>query len=234
MILFGSGIIPVFPSKTDYGLMILQEQLAYADGEEVFELSEDEKEILVEYNEEFEHAIDVSVMTDEQKEVLETLVVQAVEDMNLPTEADAEDTVQEVLNFFDSESEIYGDLEQLTEEVAEDIDENHSSIFDSISGEEVLAAKRGIVSIKLLATAINVVIAFITGGAISWYIRKYGWSVVVTQVASRVSASYKLRQFAKVAKGLSKSAVAVANPGKTIAQFIDSRDKIRNNGWLEV
>lgn len=84
--------------------------------------------------------------------------------------------------------------------------------------EEVIAARK---------------IVFVTGEAISWFIRKYGWSVLVSQIRSRVSASFQIKRYQVLAKGLSKSAVAIANPGLTIAKLIDKNDKNINNGWID-
>lgn len=227
------GIIPIFPQR-DYGLEILNAQIANADiEEEVFDLTEEDTEVLEELSTEIDGQIDIAVMSEEEQQVFQTLVEQAVAALELPTEEDANDTTQEILNFFNSNTEIYGNLEELTQEVLSEIDENHSSIFDHISGEKVIAATR-LISIKLLGTILNVAIGVIAGGAVSWFIRKYGWSVVVTQLASRVNARYQLRRFAALARGLTKTAVAIANPGKTIAEMIDRHDKIKRSGYLEL
>lgn len=235
IILLFSGILPSFLPKRNIGLSALQATVVNADsGTDVIALTEDEKEIIEEYDE--NEIIDVSNMTAEQEKVFISMIEQSVESMDLPTTEDEASTVNEILNFFNSESDSFGDYEATTENIITEIDNNHETIFDNvfddISGEEVVAARK-IVSVKVLGTILNVAISFVTGGAISWFIRKYGWSVLVTQIGSRVSAAFQIKRFSYLAKGLSKSAVAIANPGLTIAKLIDKNDKVRNNGWID-
>lgn len=235
IILLFSGVLPSFSPKKNMGILALQSTIVNAEsGIDVIELTEEEKEIIEQYDEtEF---IDVNNMTDEQEEVFKSMIEQAVEAMELPTAKDEASTVDEILNFFNSESDSFGDYETTTENIIDEIDKNHETIFDKgvdiISGEEAVAARK-IVSVKVLGTILNVAIAFVTGGAISWFIRKYGWSVLVTQVGSRVSAAFQVKKYSALAKGLTKSAVALANPGLTIAKLIDSNDKDRDNKWID-
>lgn len=230
-----SVIVPAILPPRSNGLSILQGNIVYADNDsDVIELTENEKEIINEYDD--NEIIDVNNMTVEQKEVFENMIIQAVAEMDLPTSEDEESTTNEIMDFFNSDTESYGDLEETTENIIEEIDSNHETVFDrfydGISGEEVIAASK-IVSVKVLGTILNVAIAFVTGGAISWFIRKYGWSVLVSQIGSRVSASFQIKRYQVLAKGLSKSAVAIANPGLTIAKLIDKNDKNINNGWID-
>lgn len=231
IILLFSGVFPSFLPQRNVGLSALQSTIVNAESEtDVIELTEEEKEIITEYDE--NEIIDTNTMNEDQKEVFKSMVEQSVAAMELPTTEDEASTVEELLSFFDSSSDSYGDLEVTTENIVEEIDKNHESIFDNISGSDVIAARR-IVSVKVLGTILNVAIALVTGGAIGYFIRKYGWSYLVTQIGSRVSASFQIRRFSVIAKGLSKSAVAIANPGLTIAQLIDRNDSSRNNGWID-
>ena len=91
--------------------------------------------------------IDIQEFNDEQLEVFENLVDVIVEDSEFPTKEDAQDVEEVLVDFFDSESEVYQNVEATSSEMIDRIDDNHSSIFDPITGEEVLAASHGVISV---------------------------------------------------------------------------------------
>ena len=109
-----SVIVPAILPPRSTGLSILQGNIVYADNDsDVIELTENEKEIINEYDD--NEIIDVNNMTVEQKEVFENMIIQAVAEMNLPTSEDEESTTNEIMDFFNSDTESYGDLEETTD-----------------------------------------------------------------------------------------------------------------------
>lgn len=96
------------------------------------------------------------------KEAVEVEVEVALAD--LPTKEDEEAYRKGLMDLFNPNSEVYNDIEAATEQVIEEIDENHSNIFDNIDGEEVLAAYRIRISTKLVASGINLCVSLLCGG----------------------------------------------------------------------
>lgn len=74
-----------------------------------------EKEIIEEYDD--NAIIDITAMTSEKQKVFKDMVEQPVEAMDLPSAKDDAFTVNEIMNFFDSESDSFGDYEAVTENI---------------------------------------------------------------------------------------------------------------------
>ena len=129
--------------------------------------------------------------------------------------------------------ENYNNLSEATSNLIDDIDSNHQSSFDFISGSDVLAAQHGTVSVRLLGSTFNILIAGITGGPLSSYVRRRGFSALAAALESRLAATIHSNQFGYLIKGSVGAMVKFADPGLYLAQVIDQHDKIRNNGWIE-
>ncbi|KPG74255.1 hypothetical protein AEQ18_00100 [Enterococcus sp. RIT-PI-f] len=180
-------------------------------------------------------------MNSEQEAILTNLVVQEADKINLPTEEDKDSYVQVMLDFYDSSSEVYQDIEAGSKVLLEEIDENHSSPLDPITGEDVLAASHGWISRSLLASVTNTTITLIVAGAgfgtIWSFIKKKGVSYVRNYFKSRVKA--RIIAWFGAAVGVYAVYIwdflmTVLDPGAKFAKWLDARDKIRNNGWIEL
>jgi len=231
-----SGDIPELPSDAE--LLKLAEQKIAESSPEEMKVQKEAIEVFSDYSSE---EFDVQEMTTEQEKVLTELIVVEAEKIDLPTEEDKESYVQEMLDFYDSNSENYQDLEKTTEELVEEIDENHSSILDPINGEDVLAASHGLVSVALLGsvvnTTINLLLISVGVGSVWVFIKKKGVSYVRNYFQSRIKA--RLATLVGTAIGVYYTyawdfIMTVADPGLRFAKFVDSRDKIKNNKWIEL
>lgn len=179
------------------------------------------------------NSVDINDMDESTQQAFKQIVWNAVEMLHLPSESDNNDAYNQLLGVFDSNSENYNDLGKATDSLINDIDHNHKSPFDSISGSDVLAARHGTVSVKLLGSIFNILIAGITGGPVASYVRRRGFSALAVALQSRLAATIRSNQFGYLIKGSIGALVKVANPGLYFAQLIDQHDKIRNNGWIE-
>ena len=209
------------------------------------EISQNDKEINADLLQAFENdnleTIDLKNMTKNQIDSFTKYIEKEVESIDLPTEEDEESYKQVMLDFFNSDSEIYGNIEEATTELISEIDSNHSSPFDNLSGEEVLAAKRGWVSVTLLGSVVNTTINLVligSGvGSIWALVKKKGIRWVRDKFQSRLKA--RLVKWFGAAIGVYYTfawdlVMTVADPGTRWARYIDSRDKIRNNGYIEL
>lgn len=177
--------------------------------------------------------IDINTMDVSTQQAFKKIVWNAAESLDLPSEADTNDAYIQLLGIFDSTSENYNNLSEATSNLIDDIDSNHQSSFDFISGSDVLAAQHGTVSVRLLGSTFNILIAGITGGPLSSYVRCRGFSALAAALESRLAATIHSNQFGYLIKGSVGAMVKFADPGLYLAQVIDQHDKIRNNGWIE-
>lgn len=181
--------------------------------------------------------LDIQVLNNEQIETFENLIEVVVDDTAFPTQEDAQDVKSVLMDFFNSESNLYKDIEATSEEMIDRIDENHSSIFDPISGEDVFAASRGWLSVWVLSVATNLAINFVIGGiggSLMGAIRKYGVNWVRNTFKSRVKARLTRVGLGIVARYYGvvwEFVMAAWDSGTAFAKWVDRRDKIRNNGW---
>ncbi|MEB8416300.1 hypothetical protein NGG16_02480 [Enterococcus casseliflavus] len=210
---------------------------------ETFSLEEEilQEELAEAFSDYESDEFDLQQMNAEQESILTTLITEEVDKLDLPTEEDRETYVQVMLDFYDSSSEVYQDIEASSKSLLEEIDENHSSPLDSITGEDVLAASHGWISRSLLASVTNTTITLIIAGAgfgTVWnFIKKKGVSYVRNYFKSRVKA--RIAAWFGAAVGVYAVYIwdflmTVLDPGARFAKWLDARDKIRNNGWIEL
>ncbi|WP_273710300.1 hypothetical protein [Leuconostoc mesenteroides] len=179
--------------------------------------------------------IDVATMNSEDKASFEKLIQNSVEQMDLPSDADAKDAETQLLGFFDSNSENYQNIQKTTENLSNDIDENHASMLDNVTGEKVLAANHGTVSVAVLGSALNVAIGVALGG-IGQAIKSKGKAWVKKVLMSRLKSTLAGMGLGALGTMLSAGldfALDYSNPGTMLAKYFDSHDKIRNNGYIE-
>ncbi|MDR0898835.1 MAG: hypothetical protein LBM27_00595 [Lactobacillaceae bacterium] len=184
---------------------------------------------------------DLNSMNPDQRQVFMEIIRQTAVNMDLPSAADTEDAFNVLKNIFNSSSDLYLNLTGATTELIDDINENHESPFDSITGEQVLAANHGLIATSILGATFDVVISAlvtkgITGG-LAALVKKEGINVVKQKLKKELGN--KLVSLGlKGLKGLLFTAVDVAlslaSPGTSIAKYIDAHDKIKNNGWIEL
>lgn len=183
--------------------------------------------------------IDVATMNSEDKESFEKLIQNAVEQMDLPSDADAKDAKTQLLGFFDSNSENYQNIQKTTENLSNDIDENHASVLDNVTGEKVLAANHGTVSVAVLGSVLNVAIGVALGGiagGIGQAIKSKGKAWVKKVLMSRLKSTLAGMGLGALGTMLSAGldfALDYSSPGTMLAKYFDSHDKIRNNGYIE-
>lgn len=185
---------------------------------------------------------DMNELTKTEKENFIQAVIVETELAGLPTEEDKEVYKQALIDLFDSNSEVYNDVEATTEQVIEGIDENHSSPFDFISGDDVLALRIRI-SNKIVGSGINLAISLMIGGVgsagVKALIRKFGTQRAINLINQKVVGVltvWGIKQIVGVnfiAQLVSTTVKNVLDPGGYIAKQLDSRDKYRNNGYVD-
>lgn len=160
--------------------------------------------------------------------------------LSLPTQSDFDDYVSAVLSVFNSESNNYQDVSAANDQLITELDENHSSIFDPLSGEKILAAKHGTISASFLGSVLDAAIGAVVGGgagAALSLVRKKGVKYVKKILYSRLKATLVNiglgRANATILAGL-EIALNYYSPGNQLAKWVDSKDKKRNNGWIEL
>jgi hypothetical protein len=131
-------------------------------------------------------------------------------------------------------------LQEATEQVINEIDENHESLLDKITGKRVMAASHGLVSTKLLASTINIGLAFAVGGGIGAGLKalvlKLGAKKAAQTISTKVVATlfaFGIKKISGIDTVISSIVKNILDPGTTIAKWIDSKDKIKNNGYIE-
>ena len=186
-----------------------------------------------------EEIINTEQMTPEELKNFEEAAQQEAEKADLPTQEDREAYKKTLMDLYDPNSSVYQDLQGATDRLIEEINENHQSVLDKVTSERVLAAKHGTISVKVLAGAINVGLVAVTGGAagagVKALVLKVGAKKQQIQLVKSCCYSFYFR-YQKVS-GIDTVISSIVKiyliHGTTMAKCLDSRDKIKNNGWLE-
>lgn len=190
---------------------------------------------------ELEEMPSVHEMTEEEKEVFDSIVEEQAE---LYAGEEKELYIELLTEFFDESSEHSGDFEHAQEVLEEAVEEDSYDSLD-ISSAGIMSlssAKSAKVKIgtKFAGSVFNVIMGSLVNGgvgAIQAYISKKGKK----EAAKIFTKSITSRLIAWGAPHLAKSAgiaVAVAfeylDIGYQIAKQLDKRDKYPNNGWLDI
>ncbi|MDR0199015.1 MAG: hypothetical protein LBI43_00375 [Streptococcaceae bacterium] len=122
--------------------------------------------------------INLNTMDAEERKEFNLLAENEAIKANLPTPEDTEAYKTALISLYDPNSSNYHNIADATQQVIDDINKNHEDILDNISGEKVLAASHGTISVKMLGSALNLGLSFAVGGAagdgIKALIIKYG------------------------------------------------------------
>ncbi|AWJ95573.1 hypothetical protein GRR92_14380 [Lactococcus lactis subsp. lactis] len=231
-------VAPSFASNRNYGIEQLSKLTTKVKADDLnIEVPESLQDMALDSNQE----IDIQNMNTQELKSFEQIVQEEAEKAELPTTEDTEVYKQTLLDLYDSNSAIYQDVSSATEQVIEEINENHDSLLDKITGEKVIAASHGTVSVKMLASTLNVAVNLACGGvggaAVKTLVKKYG-AKRAEQILSRVLRDKLLKLGYKKGAAIGGVVGKIVNnfldPGTAVAKYIDSQDKIRNNGWIEL
>jgi len=231
-----SCIVPATISHSNTGTQILSNAIS-ADERTTSSLSNNltnSEQANLQNNVNTNTYLDINLMPPDIKQSFEKIVKNAVVAMNLPTNADTEDAYIQILGLFDSKSDNYNNLEKVTKNLIIAINENHQTLLDHVTGENILAARHGTISVSVLGASIDIALSAITGGSISNYIRRYGANALAAALKSRVALLNRSAHSTKLIKKSIGALTTVANPGLYLAQLIDNNDKIKRNGWIEL
>ncbi|ALA52921.1 hypothetical protein CAY60_015460 [Shouchella clausii] len=253
-----------FDQESDLEDMTINEFEGLSD-RELEELGVNTDEDFSEFNEEIlnndfdvEEAVDnldLAKLEGEEKENLlkvieETAAISGTEEVELLEEA--------LLNFFDSDSDVFNDIEAAQEE----LEENYIAKLESeenpilaksvqfIFGSEKAYAKKKkkgkiAVGMYLTGSVINVAIGGVVGGgiaAVKTYVKKKGKkaaSATLSRVATAQAKKLKIKSvrgvaIATVIGGAISVALDYANVGLQIAKQIDKRDWYPGNEWIDI
>jgi len=179
-------------------------------------------------------------MTPEELKNFEEAAQQEAEKADLPTQEDREAYKKALIDLYNPNSSVYQDLQGETDQLIEEINENYQSVLDKVTPERVLAAKHGTISVKVLAGAINVGLVAVTGGAAGAGVKALVLKVGVKKAANTISKkivatlfTFGIKKVSGIDTVISSIVKNILDPGTTMAKWLDSRDKIKNNGWLE-
>ncbi|MDG6111204.1 hypothetical protein NF715_05210 [Lactococcus formosensis] len=179
-------------------------------------------------------------MTPEELKNFEEAAQQEAEKADLPTQEDREAYKKALIDLYNPNSSVYQDLQGATDQLIEEINENYQSVLDKVTPERVLAAKHGTISVKVLAGAINVGLVAVTGGAAGAGVKALVLKVGVKKAANTISKkiiatlfTFGIKKVSGIDTVISSIVKNILDPGTTMAKWLDSRDKIKNNGWLE-
>ncbi|RRG18570.1 hypothetical protein D3P96_00890 [Weissella viridescens] len=181
--------------------------------------------------------LDVQMMTADELAKFDAGLQSRIKQLHLPSSSDETAALKIMRGLFDSKQAYYGDVEQATSLLIQAINANHQGL---VSGEQVLAARHGRVSTRVLGIALDVVIAASVGGGVgaaAALVRRKGKAAAKRFIQQRVSRKLKamgLGRAAGYANLATDFALAYSAPGSALARLIDSRDRQRNNGWIEL
>ncbi|MFK4899328.1 hypothetical protein [Lactococcus petauri] len=231
-------IAPSFSNTKNYGIEQLSNLTTKVKADDLnIEVPESLQEVAMDPNEE----INLRNMNAEELKAFEQLAQEEAEKADLPTTEDTEAYKQTLLDLFDSNSSIYQDIAGATDQVIEEINDNHASPLDKITGKKVLAAKHGTISVKFAGSTFNLIISLMAGGgasvAIRTLVRRYGVAKATTMVTRKIAQQvtmWGLKQVTGLSAIVGFVVKTAVDPGTYIARQIDARDKIKNNGWLEL
>lgn len=219
-------------------LMVLS--MSVGVGTSVYASEETIDESIVEKIENFEidtvsenYATNLNDLSDSELEKFKENVSAEVDKLDLSTEEEKEAYYNSLLDLFDPESETYGDLEYASEKLGKEL--NPAGRYKR--------AAHGWISVGFAGAAFNLGVNLVTGGVASAgvkaLIRKFGTQKAIDLINRRIVgiiATWGIKQATgiNIITGAVASAIKTAlDPGTAIAKFIDARDKIRNNGYLE-
>ena len=232
-------VSPMLATSNDYAKnLLLNTTVVKADENSILNSVDEDK--LEEFVSNPEDIVTTDEMSQEEFEEFKVIVYAEANSLNLPTKEDVEVYAQSIIDLYTPNSSNYLDLAATTEKIIDGIDENHKNLFDYISGEEVLAASHGAISNSVLASAINVGISLAVGGGIGAGIKalimKHGAQYATNLIARKVVATlmtFGIKQVTGINSIVSHVVRNVLDPGSSIAAWLDARDKIKNNGWVE-
>ncbi|WP_368504288.1 hypothetical protein AB3N04_19915 [Alkalihalophilus sp. As8PL] len=197
--------------------------------------------------------LDIAKMDEEEEEEFLEIINEVAA---LSSTEEEELLVEALTGFFDSNSEVYNDLEatetQMIEDYIEKIESEENNFISSINktlfGEEAYAAKKKgkiAIGVNLLGSIFNVAFAGLVGGgasAVKNLIKKKGKKVVAQQL-SRVATAQAKKAGIKTVKGVAIATVIAnvvytaldyADVGGALAKLIDRVDWYPRNGWVDV
>ena len=87
-----------------------------------------------------EEIINTQQMTPEELKNFEEAAQQEAEKADLPTQKDRDAYKKTLKDLYDPNSSVYKDLQGATDQLIEEINENHQSVLDKVTPERVLAA----------------------------------------------------------------------------------------------
>lgn len=231
---------PAFAAKNNYAYNLFSKEIIVKADEVLDNDGPVSEEKLNEFLQNPEDVPNVQEMSASEFEEFKNIVFEEARKVGLPSEADVEDYAQGIIDLYNPTSSVYADLEAATEQISDAIDENHENLFDKITGEKVLAAAHGAISNSVLASAINVGISLAVGGAVGAGIKaivmRHGAQYATNLLARKVTSTlitFGIRQVTGINSIISHVVRNILDPGSTVARWMDSRDKIRNNGWVE-
>lgn len=231
-------IAPSFNNHRNYGIESLSNLTTKVKADDLnVEVPKSLQEVALDPNEE----INLQNMNTEELKSFEQLAQEEAEKAELPTKEDTEAYKQALQDLFDANSSIYQDIAGATDQVIEEINDNHKTPLDKITGTKVLAAKHGTISVKLAGSTFNLIISLMAGGgasvAIRTLVRRYVVAKATTLITRRIAQQITMWGLKQVTGLSAIIGVVVRNAidsGTYIARQIDARDQIKNNGWLEL
>lgn len=231
------GLEPLVSSNTLTGAQILEQcqtHRAETQGTETRKIDEENLAVMEPV------MLDVQRMNQVQKQKVVKTVHEAVTALKLPTQQDEFVYEEAVLSVFDSKSINYQNVQGATNTLIKQLTENHKTIFDGLTGEKILAAKHGAISTSFLGTVLDVAIGMALGGGLGAALtlaRRKGVKYVKKRLMSHLKgtlANIGLKRASKFILAGLEIALGHYSPGKYLARWVDRRDKIRNNGWIEL
>lgn len=180
--------------------------------------------------------LDTNKMTHSEVDVFKSVVSQVVNSTLLTANTNTmANVINDYMSYFNSKSEIFGDMSQLNSNVQGEVGTANIDLFNQIMGGSQVEAAR-ISSVGTMGNILNIAIGIALGMGLSAAIYRYGFATVARLVGSRVLAMIRIRQVSTIASGLIKVVAKIANPGYYIARYFDrsSFDSHRNNGYIDI
>lgn len=232
---------PSFAHGNHVGYQALSKVSNYVSADDTVDNQAIDEAKLDEFIKNPKETIDIQKMDTNERENFEKMAQEEAEKAEMPTAEDTEAYKQTLIDLFDSKSDIYQNPEEATAQIIDEIDENHEDIMDKITGEKVLAASHGTISVGLAGNMLNLAISAAMGGASGAVtralIKKVGYKqagVVMTRVVRNKLISLGVKNAKDVSSIVNSILAATLDPGTLAARWIDQHDKIKNNGWIEL
>lgn len=231
---------PTLISKKNLGEQYLSNIQHSVSADDIKNSSEIDESKVQKFIDNPEEITSTDKMSSEELKDFEEFALQEAEKANLPTQEDTDAYKQALIDVYNPNSSIYHNLQGATEQLIEDINDNHESILDKITAEKVLAANHGTISVKFLASTINIGLVAATGGAagagVKALVLKVGAKKAANTISKKVVATlftFGIKKVSGIDTVISSIVKNILDPGTTVARWLDSKDKIKNNGWLE-